>query len=189
MDALLTSFGGVAIAEIGDKTQLLTLALAARFRRPWPIAAGILAATLANHLLAAWLGVAAADVIGSDWLRWVAGVSFLAMAVWILIPDRLDADGAHPTAGRGPFLATLIAFFIAEIGDKTQIATTALAAHYGSMWLVLIGSTAGLALVNLGTLWLGTNAARRVPLAAIRLVAAGFFALLGGLALLGLGTA
>jgi putative Ca2+/H+ antiporter (TMEM165/GDT1 family) len=178
LTAFLTTTGLVAIAEIGDKTQLLSLLLAARFRRPWPILAGILVATIANHLLAALLGVWLQDQIDARILRWVLATSFAAMAVWTLIPDKLD-DSAAPKPGHwGAFATTLVAFFIAEIGDKTQLATTALAARFDAVALVTAASTLGLMLANLPVVLLGERLMRRLPLKPVRYVAAAAFALL-----------
>ena len=186
MEAFLASTLAVALAEIGDKTQLLALVLASRFRKPLPIAFGILIATLANHALAAWGGTLAAQFLSGDWLRWIVGLSFIAMAAWTLVPDRLDEDGNR--IGRldrhGPFLATTICFFLVEIGDKTQIATVALAAKYQALFAVTAGTTLGMMLANLPVLWLGNVAAARLPLPAIRIAAALLFLGLGIAALL-----
>ena len=182
MEAFIISATVVAIAEIGDKTQLLALVLAARFRRPLPIILGILVATLANHGLAAWLGSLVADWLGGDWLRWIIGLSFIAMAVWIMVPDKLD-DERKLTNGFGPFLATLVAFFIVEIGDKTQIATVALAIRFNDLLLVTCGTTLGMMLANIPAVLLGNVAATRVPLKLVHGIAAGIFAVLGILAI------
>ena len=184
MEAFIASTAAVALAEIGDKTQLLALLLASRFRKPVPIAAGILVATLANHALAAWGGTLIADLLHGPWLRWLVGLSFLAMAAWTLIPDRLESDGAGRFDRYGAFLATTICFFFVEIGDKTQIATVALAAKYQSVLWVAAGTTLGMMLANLPVLWLGNVAATRLPLRAIRIAAAALFLVLGILALL-----
>lgn len=177
-EAFFTTTGLVAIAEIGDKTQLLSLLLVARFRRPWPILAGILLATVANHLLAAWLGVWIEALVNPQVLRWALAASFLAMAVWTLIPDKLDAEEA-PRSGRfGAFLTTLVAFFIAEIGDKTQLATTALAARYESVLVITLGSTFGLLLANMPVVLFGQRIIARLPMDMVRRVAAAAFALL-----------
>ena len=182
MEALLVSTGVVALAEIGDKTQLLALILAARYRKPLPITGGILIATLVNHGLAAWLGALAAGWIGPDAMRWILGLGFLAMAGWCLMPDK--ADGPQAAAKAGAFLATLVAFFVVEIGDKTQIATVALAARFDSLLLVTAGTTLGMMLVNLPAVLCGDGIARRVPLKPVRIAAASLFAILGVLALL-----
>lgn len=175
--AALVSTGVVALAEIGDKTQLLALLLAARFRRPWPIVAGILVATLLNHALAGWLGALAAHWLTPDVLRWIVAASFLAIALWTLKPDRIDDGQALPA--RNAFLATTIAFFLAEIGDKTQVATVLLAAKYQPLWEVVAGTTAGMLLANVPVVLLGSRFADRLPLGAARLVAALVFAALG----------
>ena len=186
MTALLVSTGVVALAEIGDKTQLLALLLATRFRRPWPISAGILVATLANHAFAAAVGAWLAQAVGPGTLRWILGLSFLAMAAWTLIPDRLDARRAPP--GRlGAFGATLVAFFLVEMGDKTQVATVALAARYDALVVVVLGTTLGMMLANVPVVLLGEAAARALPIRLVHLAAAAVFAGLGLAVLLGLG--
>ncbi|TMH79794.1 MAG: TMEM165/GDT1 family protein [Betaproteobacteria bacterium] len=186
MEAFLVSAGIVALAEIGDKTQLLALVLAARYRRPAPVILGILAATLANHALAAWLGAGVAAALGPEALRWVLGLSFLAMAAWTLIPDKLEKE--KPQSARlGAFAATLLAFFLVEMGDKTQIATAALAAHYASIAAVVAGTTLGMMLADVPAVYFGERVLRRVPARTMHRVAAASFALLGVLALLGAG--
>ncbi len=190
LSAFLTTTGVVAIAEIGDKTQLLSLLLAARFHRPWPILAGILVATVANHLAAAALGVWLEDLLAPQVLRWVLIASFVAMAIWTLIPDKLD-DDAGPKSGPGRsswgvFLTTLTMFFIAEIGDKTQLATTALAARYDAILIITAASTLGLMLANVPVVFLGKALMRRLPLNLARYLAAAAFLLLA-LALLLMG--
>lgn len=185
LDILLVSIGTVALAEIGDKTQLLALVLAARFRRPVPVIAGILAATLANHALAAWAGLLVGDVLTGDILRWGLGLSFLVMAIWVLIPDTPTDDGA--AAGRwGPFVTTTAIFFVVEIGDKTQIATVMLAARFDAWWLVTTGTTIGMMLANVPVVLFGDRVAKRVPAAMARGAAACVFALIGLLTLSGL---
>jgi putative Ca2+/H+ antiporter (TMEM165/GDT1 family) len=169
----LLSTGAVALAEIGDKTQLLALMLAARFRRPWPIVAGILLATVLNHALAGWLGALVAQWLQPGVLRWIVAGSFLAVALWTLKPDRLDDDSPLPT--RGAFVATTIAFFIAEIGDKTQVATVLLAAKYHPLWQVVAGTTLGMLLANLPVVLLGSRFSTRLPLKATRHAAAAVF--------------
>ena len=171
------STGTVALAEIGDKTQLLALLLAARFRKPLPIVAGILVATLLNHALAGWFGALAASWLTPGVLRWVVAGSFIAIALWTLRPDQVDDDTALPA--RGAFLATTIAFFIAEIGDKTQVATVLLAAKYAPLWEVVAGTTVGMLLANVPVVLLGSRFASRLPLKAARHVAAVVFAVLG----------
>lgn len=185
MDSFLISTAVVAIAEIGDKTQLLALVLAARFRKPVPIILGILVATIANHGIAALVGTTVAAFLGPDVLRWGLGLSFLAMAAWTLVPDKVDDDETTTKPGFGPFMATLIAFFLVEIGDKTQIATIALAARFENLVLVTAGTTLGMMLANVPGVLLGGIAAGKLPLGLIRGVAAAIFAILGLLALIG----
>jgi putative Ca2+/H+ antiporter (TMEM165/GDT1 family) len=181
MEALLLSTLTVALAEIGDKTQLLALLLAARYRRPWPIVAGIVAATLLNHALSAWLGAWLASVVSPAVLRWAVAISFLAVAGWALVPDKLDeAEALRPRQGwGGVFVATCIAFFLVEIGDKTQVATIVLAARYQPLWQVVAGTTAGMLLANAPVVLLGARFAHRLPLRAARWLAAALFAALG----------
>ena len=186
MEAFLVSTGLVALAEMGDKTQLLSLLLAARFRKPWPIVLGILVATLANHALAGALGTWVTRVLGPDLLRWVLGASFLAMAAWMLIPDQLDeGEGGGAAPRLGVFGTTLLAFFLAEMGDKTQIATVMLAAQYQAWAWVVAGTTLGMMLANAPVVWLGEAITRRVPIRVVHLVSAAIFAGLGLFALLG----
>ncbi|WP_223250152.1 TMEM165/GDT1 family protein [Marilutibacter maris] len=177
----LLSTGTVALAEIGDKTQLLALMLAARFRRPWPIVAGILVATLLNHALAGWIGTLAASWLRPDVLQWIVAASFFAVALWTLKPDKLDDGEALPA--RGAFIATTIAFFIAEIGDKTQLATVLLAARYSPLWEVVLGTTLGMLAANVPVVVLGSRFAARLPLRAARLTAATVFMALAAWAL------
>ncbi len=179
MEALLVSTGVVAIGEIGDKTQLLSLVLAARFRRPWPIVAGILVATLANHALAGWVGNWVRGVVPADVLRWLLAASFFAVALWALKPDTLD-DGRTPETGRwGVFGVTVVAFFLAEMGDKTQIATVMLAAKFDALAAVVVGTTLGMLIANVPVVFAGKLAADRIPFKAIRIVAAAIFAAIG----------
>jgi putative Ca2+/H+ antiporter (TMEM165/GDT1 family) len=185
MEPLLVSTGVVALAEIGDKTQLLALLLATRFRRPTPIVLGILAATLANHALAAWLGSTVAGWLQGALFAWLLGASFVAMGLWVLRPDSLDDMGKAGTAAGGAFLVALSAFFVAEIGDKTQIATVALAARFDDLAWVTAGTTLGMMLANVPVVLLGERAAGRLPLKPIRLLSAALFVLLGLLALWG----
>jgi putative Ca2+/H+ antiporter (TMEM165/GDT1 family) len=188
MEALFVSTGVVALGEIGDKTQLLAMLLAARFRRPWPIVAGIFVATLANHALAGALGAAVARALGPEVLRWVIGLGFLAMAAWMLVPDKVEADAADARRGLGVFGTTVLAFFIAEMGDKTQIATVALAARYDDALLaVVMGTTLGMMLANVPAVFLGERIARRVSMRLVHGIAALIFALLGVATLLGAG--
>lgn len=179
----LVSTGTVAVAEIGDKTQLLALLLAARFRKPWPIVAGILVATLLNHALAGWAGALAASWLTPGVLRWIVAASFIAIALWTLKPDKLD-EGDDPLPARGAFIATTIAFFVAEIGDKTQVATVLLAANYSPLWQVVAGTTVGMLLANVPVVALGSRFAQRLPLRAARITAALVFFALGSWALL-----
>ena len=187
LEALLISTGVVALGEMGDKTQLLAIVLAAAFRRPWPIVAGILVATLANHAAAGAVGGFVASALGPDILRWVIGVSFLAMAAWIMVPDRLDDDltGKEPRAG--VFWTTVVAFFLAEMGDKTQIATVALAARYADVVAVVLGTTLGMMLANVPAVFLGDRIARKVSMPVVHGVAAVIFAVLGLLTLFNVG--
>jgi putative Ca2+/H+ antiporter (TMEM165/GDT1 family) len=186
MEAFLVSTGIVALAEMGDKTQLLSLVLAARFRKPWPIVAGILVATLVNHALAGAVGAWITTLLGPVALRWVLGLSFIAMAVWMLIPDKLDEGGADANPRLGVFATTLIAFFLAEMGDKTQIATVMLAARFDAYVWVVAGTTLGMMLANAPVVWLGERITRLVPLRVVHVVSAIFFAGLGLVALVGL---
>jgi putative Ca2+/H+ antiporter (TMEM165/GDT1 family) len=186
MEAFLVSTGVVAIAEIGDKTQLLALMLAARYRAPLPIILGILAATVANHLLAAWAGNLVAGWLGAEALRWVLGGSFLAMAAWTLVPDKCD-DAPKMLAKAGAFTATLVSFFLIEIGDKTQIATVALAARFQDIAVVAAGTTTGMMIADVPAVFLGGFAAEKLPMAWIRGAAALIFAVLGVAALGDLG--
>lgn len=178
MEGFLVSTGVVALAEIGDKTQLLALVLAARFRRPLPIIVGILLATLLNHALAGIAGRFVAELLGPATLRWILGISFIAMAAWMLIPDRLDAREARPPRF-GPFLTTLVAFFLLEMGDKTQVATVALAAQYASLAGVIGGTTLGMMLANVPVVLLGDGAAKRLPLKLVHAIAAAIFFIIG----------
>ncbi len=184
MEAFLISTGVVALGEMGDKTQLLAVLLAAKFRRPLPIVLGILVATLANHALAGALGQWVADALGPTWLRWIIGVSFIAMAGWMLIPDRLDDDAApSQTSHLGVFGTTVVAFFLAEMGDKTQIATVALAARYEALVAVVAGSTLGMMLANVPAVYFGEAVARRVSMRWVHGVSALIFLALGLLTL------
>jgi putative Ca2+/H+ antiporter (TMEM165/GDT1 family) len=187
LEAFLFSTGVVALAEIGDKTQLLAFILAARFRRPWPIVAGILAATIVNHALAGAAGAWLMALAGPVAMRWVLGVSFLAMAAWTLVPDHVDEGDVAPRSGRGVFLTTIVAFFLAEMGDKTQIATVALAAKYASTVAVVAGTTLGMMIANVPAVFLGDRLLRRMPVRLVHGVAAALFAVLGIATLLGAG--
>ena len=179
MDAFFISTGIVALAEIGDKTQLLTLVLAARYRKPWPIVAGIFVATLINHGIAGAVGAWLTSAIGPSAMRWVLGLSFLAMAVWMLIPDKLDDDTGESKRIGGVFLSTAALFFFVEIGDKTQIATVALAARFDSLAAVVLGTTLGMMLANAPVAFFGDAIAKRLPVSIVHRVAAVVFALLG----------
>lgn len=178
LEAFLISTGLVAVAEIGDKTQLLAIMLAARFRRPAPIVLGILVATLLNHGLAATLGFVVAKYLSGPAFQILVAVGFLAMAAWALIPDKDDEEAGSRTAG-GVFLTTLVAFFLVEIGDKTQIATTLLAARFQDIAIVAAGTTLGMMIANVPAVFLGETATRVVPLRYVRIAAAGVFALIG----------
>jgi len=186
MEAFLVSTGIVALAEIGDKTQLLAFILAAKFRKPVPIIIGILIATLANHGFAGAVGAWVTTLLGPETLRWVLGVSFIAMAIWTLVPDKLDEDDAK-LAQLGVFGTTLVAFFLAEMGDKTQIATIALAAQYQSLAMVVAGTTLGMMLANVPAVILGDRIANRIPVRLVHGIAAAIFAVLGVATLLGAG--
>jgi putative Ca2+/H+ antiporter (TMEM165/GDT1 family) len=185
VEAFLLSTGIVALAEMGDKTQLLSLVLAARFKRPWPIVWGILVATLLNHALAGAVGAWVMAAVGPDTMRWVLGVSFIAMAAWMLIPDKLDEDEASAKPGWGVFLATTWAFFLAEMGDKTQIATVALGAQYEPLVAVVAGTTLGMMLANAPVVFFGQSIVQRVPIKAVHAIAALIFLVLGLSVLLG----
>lgn len=179
MNALLVSIGIVALAEVGDKTQLLTLVLAARYRKPWPIVAGIFVATLVNHAIAGAVGAWLTNVVGPDAMRWGLGLSFIAMAAWMLVPDKLDNDtGASRRLG-GVFVSTTLLFFLVEIGDKTQIATVALAARFDSLAAVVMGTTIGMLVANAPVAFFGEALAKRLPVRAVHMVAALVFAVLG----------
>jgi putative Ca2+/H+ antiporter (TMEM165/GDT1 family) len=183
MEAFLVSTGIVALAEMGDKTQLLSLVLAARYRKPWPIVLGILVATLANHGLAGAAGAWITTFLGPQMLRWILGGSFIAMAIWMLIPDKLDEEDASTSTRWGVFGATVIAFFLAEMGDKTQIATVMLAARYNAWFAVVAGTTLGMMLANAPAVWFGERLTRLVPIRIVHLVSAVIFAGLGVAAL------
>jgi putative Ca2+/H+ antiporter (TMEM165/GDT1 family) len=188
LEAFLASATIVALAEMGDKTQLLAIVLAARFRAPAPIVLGILAATLANHAIAAFLGAQAAAILDGGWFRYLVAASFIAMGLWTLIPDRLDEAEQRP-ARFGAFLTTLACFFLVEIGDKTQVATIALAARYEAVIAVTAGTTLGMMLANIPAIFLGDALLKRVPLRLVRAAAAMLFIALGGAMLVGLALA
>ncbi len=178
MEALLTSTLAVALAEIGDKTMLLAIVLATRFRKPVPIVLGILVATLANHGIAAFLGQSVAYLLEGAWFRYAVGASFIAIALWTLVPDKLEDEEASPTRF-GAFVTTTVAFFIVEIGDKTQIATIALGAQFQNVLLVTIGTTLGMMLANVPAVFLGNAIVDRVPLTVVRRFAALLFFVVG----------
>ena len=187
MEAFLVSTGVVALGEMGDKTQLLAILLAARFRRPLPIILGILVATLVNHALAGMAGGWVATALGPDLLRWVIGVSFIAMALWMLVPDKVDDEAAGRSERFGVFGTTVVAFFLAEMGDKTQIATVAMAARYDALVSVVTGTTLGMMLANVPAVFLGDTIARKVSMRLVHGIAAVIFAVLGLLTLFNVG--
>jgi putative Ca2+/H+ antiporter (TMEM165/GDT1 family) len=187
MQSLLVPTGVVALAEIGDKTQLLAFLLAARFKKPLPIIAGILVATLLNHGLAGALGAWITSTVRPDLLRWVLGLSFLGMAAWTLVPDRIEEEEGRVARRFGVFGATLITFFLAEMGDKTQIATVAMAAHYGAPLAVVIGTTLGMLIADVPAVFIGDTLAARIPMKLVHGIAAAVFAALGIATLLGAG--
>lgn len=187
MEALLVSTGVVALAEIGDKTQLLAFILAARFKKPLPIILGILVATLVNHGLAGALGAWITASVSPGILRWVLSLSFLGMAVWTLIPDKIEEEESQVAQRLGVFGATLVTFFLAEMGDKTQIATIAMAAHYATPLLVVLGTTLGMLIADVPAVFVGDKLAARIPMKLVHSVAAAIFALLGIATLVGAG--
>lgn len=184
MEDLLVSTGVVALAEIGDKTQLLAFILAARFRKPLPIIAGILVATLLNHGLAGALGAWITALTSPEILRWVLGLSFIGMAIWTLIPDAIEEEETQIASRLGVFGATLVTFFLAEMGDKTQIATVALAAHFPNPVLVVMGTTLGMLLADVPAVFVGDRLAKKIPMKLVHSIAAAIFAVLGILTLL-----
>ena len=186
MEAFLVSTGIVALAENGDKTQLLAFILAAKFRKPIPIIVGILVATIANHAFAGALGSWITSMVAPETMRWVLGLSFLGMAIWTLIPDKFDEDEAK-LAKYGVFGTTLIAFFLAEMGDKTQVATVALAAQYHAFFSVVAGTTLGMMIANVPAVLLGDRIADRMPVRVVHAIAAAIFAILGVATLMGAG--
>lgn len=179
LEAFLVSTAVVALGELGDKTQLLALVLAARYPRPWPIVAGIFVATLANHAMAGWVGNWVRGALPPEVLQWLLALSFFAVAAWALKPDKLDDDDAVPASRWGVFGVTVVAFFLAEMGDKTQLATVMLAAKYASLVAVVVGTTLGMLIVNVPTVFIGRAAAERIPFRAVRIAAAALFAALG----------
>lgn len=185
MEPLLVSTGVVALAEIGDKTQLLAFILAARFKKPVPIILGILAATIVSHGLAGALGSWITSVISPEILRWVLGLSFIGMAVWTMIPDKIEEEETQVAMKFGVFGATLITFFLAEMGDKTQIATVAMVAHYAAPLMVVMGTTLGMLVADVPAVFLGDKFANKIPMKLVHSIAAAIFALLGIATLLG----
>ena len=188
MESLLVSTGVVALAEIGDKTQLLAFILAARFKKPVPIILGILAATVVNHGLAGALGAWITAVVSPEIMRWALGLSFIGMAAWTMIPDKIEDEETQIAQRFGVFGATLITFFLAEMGDKTQIATVALAAHYAAPLMVVIGTTLGMLIADVPAVFVGDKLASKIPMKLVHSIAATIFALLGIATLLGAGS-
>ncbi len=184
METLLVSAGVVALAEIGDKTQLLAFVLAARFKKPIPIIAGILCATVVNHGMAGALGAWITTMLTPDILRWVVGLSFLGMAVWTMIPDKIEEEETQVARRLGVFGATFVTFFLAEMGDKTQIATIAMAAHYSNAVMVVIGTTLGMLIADVPAVFVGDHFAKKIPMKIVHSIAAAMFAAMGLLALL-----
>jgi Ca2+/H+ antiporter, TMEM165/GDT1 family len=184
MESLFISTGVVALAEIGDKTQLLAFILAARFKKPLPIIAGILCATLINHGLAGALGAWITSVVSPGAMRWALGLSFLGMAVWTLIPDKIEEEETQVAQHLGVFGATFVTFFLAEMGDKTQIATVALAAHYAAPLMVIAGTTLGMLIADVPAVFVGSKFANKIPMKLVHAIAAGIFAVMGLLTLL-----
>jgi len=188
MESLLVSTGVVALAEIGDKTQLLAFILAARFKKPLPIIVGILAATILNHGLAGALGAWITATLSPEILRWILGLSFIGMAIWTLIPDKIEEEETQIAKKFGVFGATFVTFFLAEMGDKTQIATVAMAAHYAMPLTVVIGTTLGMLIADVPAVFVGDRLAARIPMKLVHSIAAAIFAFLGLATLLGAGT-
>ncbi|MFZ4550721.1 MAG: TMEM165/GDT1 family protein [Aquabacterium sp.] len=187
MDSILVSTGVVALAEIGDKTQLLAFILAARFKKPVPIILGILLATIINHGLAGALGAWVTSVLSPQVLRWVLGLSFIGMAIWTMIPDEIEEEETQIASRLGVFGATLVTFFLAEMGDKTQVATVAMAAHYAQPLMVVIGTTLGMLIADVPAVFVGDKLSARIPMKLVHTIAAGIFAVLGIVTLLGAG--
>ena len=187
MESLLVSTGVVALAEIGDKTQLLAFLLAARFKKPLPIIAGIFIATIFNHGLAGALGAWITSLLTPEVLRWVLGISFLGMAAWTLVPDKIEEDETNVASRFGVFGASLVTFFLAEMGDKTQVATVAMAAHYPDPLMVVAGTTLGMLIADVPAVFAGDKLAAKIPLKLVHGIAAAMFAALGLATLLGMG--
>lgn len=183
MNSLLISTGIIALAEMGDKTQLLAFILAARFKKPIPIILGILAATLINHGLAGALGAWVTSMVNPEVLRWILGSSFIGMAIWTLIPDKIEEEETQIVKRLGIFGATFITFFLAEMGDKTQLATIALAAHYAAPLAVVIGTTLGMLIADIPAVFVGNKFARKIPMKLVHSIAAAIFAIMGVLTL------
>ena len=188
MESLLISCGVVALAEIGDKTQLLALILAARFKKPTPIILGILAATIASHGLAGAVGAWISATVSPDILRWILSLSFIGMAIWTMIPDKIEEEETQIATKFGVFSATLITFFLAEMGDKTQVATVALAAHYAVPLLVVLGTTLGMLIADVPAVFVGDKLANKIPMRVVHSIAAAIFAILGLATLTGAGS-
>ena len=188
MESLLTSTGVVALAEMGDKTQLLAFILAARFKKPVPIILGILVATLVNHGLAGALGAWITTAIDPSVLRWILAASFLGMAIWTLIPDAIEEEETAIAQRLGVFGTTLVTFFLAEMGDKTQVATIAMAAHYADALMVVAGTTLGMLIADVPAVFVGDRFAARIPMKWVHRIAAGIFAMLGIATAMGLGS-
>jgi putative Ca2+/H+ antiporter (TMEM165/GDT1 family) len=188
LESMLMSTGVIALAEMGDKTQLLALLLAARFKKPVPIIAGILTATLLNHALAGAIGAWLTAVVDPKVLRWILGLSFLGMAAWTMIPDKIEDEEARAAGRFGVFGATAVTFFLAEMGDKTQLATVAMAAHYQAPVMVVIGTTLGMLLADVPAVFIGDRLAAKIPMRLVHAIAALLFAALGVATLLGLGS-
>lgn len=188
MESLLVSTGVVALAEIGDKTQLLAFILAARFKKPVPIILGILVATLINHGLAGALGAWLTSAVTPEILRWVLGLSFIGMAIWTMIPDKIEEEETNVAQKLGVFGATLITFFLAEMGDKTQIATVAMTAHYAAPLMVVIGTTLGMLIADVPAVLVGDKLANKIPMKLVHSIAAAIFAILGIATLFGVGS-
>ena len=186
MDSLFISTGVVALAEMGDKTQLLAFILAARFKKPIPIILGILSATIINHGLAGALGVWITSMVNPDVMRWVLGASFIGMAIWTLIPDKIEEEETQIAKHLGVFGATFITFFLAEMGDKTQIATIALAVHYAAPFEVVVGTTLGMLIADVPAVFVGNKFAARIPMKLVHSIAAAIFAAMGVLTLIGI---
>lgn len=184
MEAFFTSAFSVALSELGDKTQLLAILLVCRFRKPIPIILGMIIATVANHLLAGYIGELIANWVSPQWIHWIVAASFFAVAIWMLVPDKIDDGDETKKFNYGPFLTTLVLFFLAEIGDKTQIATMLMAAKYSSLWEVVSGSTLGVCLANIPVIFISNSQVERLPMNWIRRGSCLLFMVLGVLTLL-----